>query len=533
MARRSTNSEQTIPRELLIPIVELKKGLVQNIPESLTPGNALIDCNNIEFFKGNLQLVGGWVPYEGMSPITGFSGPIVLIDSFPLTTGSSIGIAGTATHLYQRTGVKTWVSITPGTPFNGDSGLRWNVGVYRDNMIFCLRGVATQVWNGSNPTTSDLVSSTTQALSVLIFADRPILMNMVIGGTPYPQRLRYPDSGTINSWTPAEGSEAGWLDLDESADWVLCGVPMGSFGVIYKERSIHMISYIGYPFVFADRSVVSGIGVMGPNAVADLGDEHQIFGNDNFYMFDGIKITPCGDEVIQEIMETMDPARTWEVENFVLEEKRQVLWKIPLVIGGYKIYIYHYGMDGNVWTKRDLPLYCLGYGIQVNTIRWSDFTYSWAEATWRWGDRALMALYPKNLFGGNDGIIYEFGDAGSANGVAIEGFMTFGGVGGFLSSPEIAAYMKELDYVMPLCPKGNSAHKLRISIRSEGRPGIGFQDITYGDMILDGTGDPLLNFRVPGVNFSIKFSTTTPAVIGNLWKLSGYMVHIKLRGDRL
>ena len=377
--KRSRRGQSLAPLVLRIPTGNLSLGLRKDIPEYMVPPNGLIDCHNVWINKRCLEVVDGWIPWEGRTtPVPDCQGPMALVDELNLLSGTNIPIFGTAADLYRRSAFGELEFITPnyttgtvtatngsktvtgsGTGWSssnvvvghritiqggvwytvadidyptqtitldrnyegtGGSGLsyevrmtyrgvintKWSAEVFKDHFLFIEPGTFLQEWDGNADHRATTVVQYS-ALGVFTFKERPIIYSTVEGGVNYQQRIRWPDAGTYDSWTVQVGSEAGYMDLTETPDWIMAAARLSDYGVIYKERSIHMIAYVGLPYVFQRREIVSGVGLLGPKALVNLGSEHIFMGPDNFYVFDGSDVERIGDPVWREVFDVMDP----------------------------------------------------------------------------------------------------------------------------------------------------------------------------------------------------------------------------------
>lgn len=416
---------------------------------------------------------------------------------------------------------------------------RWVSAVFQDCIIATCLDVDTQYWDGATASFDTLVEGL-RAGGVFTFKRRPIMVDTDETDPPFeltqrfPQRIRWPDIGTIDDFTVAPGSEAGWLDLDETPDWAVMGYTLGDYAAIYKERSIHLLSYVGYPYVFQRREVISGIGAMSRRCVINMGTEHIFMGNDDFYVFNGIDILSIGETIREEVYRLMDPARKDEVLGFYREDDAVAEFIIPLASGGFGCWMYHYGISDpdnnqNVWTKRTLPATACGYSAMSEDWTWNMFDYAWASASWGWTDKDLSALFDLNLFGNEDGVIFAYGVTDDWNGVAIDAWVKMGAVGGTYPDVQIQHLIKEMKSVEPWADIGLENQTIRITAGYADRIGGEFTyPGEYQDYQLDMSGYPWVNFTQPGRVFSLKFATD--GNVGNRWRLAGYLAEVAVGG---
>src|SRR5690606_21102941 len=78
------------------------------------------------------------------------------------------------------------------------------------------------------------------------------------------------------------------------------------------------------------------------------------------------------------------------------------------------------------FAKRDMPFYCAGDGVVLNSTTWNELTIPWSEFTARWNDSQLFAAFPIMLAGTGDGKIMHVNSAQDQAGTPASSFVRFG-----------------------------------------------------------------------------------------------------------
>jgi hypothetical protein len=164
-----------------------------------------------------------------------------------------------------------------------------------DKMYF-TNGVDTpQQFDGS--TVSDMTGlggSTFTCQIVQVFNNYLLLMNNTEDGTVYPQRTRWSEPGDPTSWNWA----VNFNDLYSRDDRITAAVELGPYNIIYKERSIVRMEYVGHLDKTWDfLPTIPKIGAVSINAVVNLEDHHLVVWEDNIYDYrGGFGIEAIGDK---------------------------------------------------------------------------------------------------------------------------------------------------------------------------------------------------------------------------------------------
>jgi hypothetical protein len=154
-------------------------------------------------------------------------------------------------------------------------------------------------------------------------------LNRVEAGVNKPRILRWSNNGQPEVYT---GGTASFLTLFQGADHGVALAPLGNFLAVYRERSIHLINFVGAPFFFAQRQVINGIGLVSPRALLNLDTRHIFLGNDNVYIFNGVDLEPVGEPIREQLFDTIDPDNA-ERSLITLDETRYTVTLIVPSVG--------------------------------------------------------------------------------------------------------------------------------------------------------------------------------------------------------
>jgi hypothetical protein len=122
------------------------------------------------------------------------------------------------------------------------------------------------------------LNTTCQAM--VVFHEQLFIANTVENGTSFPQRVRRSDQADATNWTTGL---AGIDDLVDTEDFILSLLILGPWLIAYRETTIMRCSYLGLPnqTVFWEY-MIYGEGAVSQNAVAELGGDHLVVGNQGY-----------------------------------------------------------------------------------------------------------------------------------------------------------------------------------------------------------------------------------------------------------
>lgn len=268
-----------------------------------------------------------------------------------------------------------------------------------------------------------------QCKAVALYYNYLILIGTTEGGTAYPQRIRWCDTGDPTDWS---SGNAGTLDFYDTEDFLLAGVILGPYLILYRERSIIRLEYIGADDKLFDfDTVVTGEGLLSHDTIVDLGDSHIFPGNANVYRYQGgFDIDPIGNEIYYEIFGvdgSLIPSQRNKALAFYVEELDEIWFFYPAEGDTFPTHLARFRNDIESWTLRRLSVAVSGFGFyQLDSSRtWQELVGNWTEQTYKWNSNTLLANAPTTLLcsptGSNQVYQYDYLTADD-NGTAIDWF---------------------------------------------------------------------------------------------------------------
>ena len=205
--------------------------------------------------------------------------------------------AGTQEKLYELD-AGTWDDRTRGSgDYNGGSDSRWCFAQFGDATIAANRADIIQ-----RSTSGDFSDITGAPRAEVVFSVGAFVMALNVNdGSEKPDGWHCCAAYDDTDWTESITTQSASGRLVSTPGPLTAGMRLGEYAVAYKARSIFLGQYVGAPVVWDWTPVAGGeAGCVGKEAICDIGGIHFFVGDDNFWLFDGTRPTPLGDDVLRQ-----------------------------------------------------------------------------------------------------------------------------------------------------------------------------------------------------------------------------------------
>ena len=171
------------------------------------------------------------------------------------------------------------------------------------------------------------------------------------------------------NWKDADPNEfSGWNFLGGPGGPIIDGKSMRDSFVIYRERSVWQMTYIGGTSIFAFKELFNDAGMLGQDCVAEIEGRHLVVGQSDIYIHDGVMKKSVVDGTLrEELFRNIDPSHTDKVFIATDYKNKEVIVCIPAVSGdsiddplvpyeaGKCNLGYVFNWERGTWSKRRLP----------------------------------------------------------------------------------------------------------------------------------------------------------------------------------
>lgn len=155
----------------------------------------------------------------------------------------------------------------------------------------------------------------------------PVSNGCQAGQSPGRRRVQWPDQQTLTVWTPTGANQAGGKTL-QAKGALMAGRRTTSQTVLFTDEDAHAATYIGLPFVYTFKQVCDNCGLIGPNAVVEMGNVLYWMARKQFYKYDGV-VVPIPSEVSDYVFGDMAVAQRHKIVAWAVPEFNEVWWFYP------------------------------------------------------------------------------------------------------------------------------------------------------------------------------------------------------------
>ena len=225
---------------------------------------------------------------------------------------------------------------------NYSAVVKWNFTQFGDT-ILCANNInkVQSFTLGSSSLFGDLNASAPVAKFITVVRDFVVCANLDSGTNA--NKVQWSNINDETNWTPGAASQSDFQIIADGGN--ITGMTGGEVGLIFLERAIVRMSYIGSPLFFQFDTISRNIGCVEGNSVVQYGGTSYFLGADGFYSCDGSTITAIGTQKIDSwfyananpsllnlMSSTIDPFRkivVWEfIDNFAQNTLLIYNWQV-------------------------------------------------------------------------------------------------------------------------------------------------------------------------------------------------------------
>jgi len=239
------------------------------------------------------------------------------------TAGATTVFAGGSTKLFKLdSGTLALNNVSKSGNYSTPTDQRWKFTQFGSVIIAANGQAKIQGYNlNSSSLFADLSADAPAARYVTVVRD------FVVSGwqTSYQNRVQWSALGDESSWANSATTQADYQDIPDGGSIV--GVTGGEFGLIFMDRAIHRMSYVGSPLVFQFDNISRNLGCYEANSIIQYGGTSFFLGDDGFYACDGQNIVPIGNEKVNRFFfDNVDEGTLYLMSVAVDPSKKLIIW---------------------------------------------------------------------------------------------------------------------------------------------------------------------------------------------------------------
>jgi hypothetical protein len=315
------------------------------MPDQPSVSGALTDAKNV------VSQAIGYGPFP--APVT-FSTSNAAEDLTSLyaakqPNGDTALFAAGLTKIYTVSGVGAITQVKTGmTTANAD---RVRFTQFGKTVISTNNANKLQAWTlGTSTSFADLSATAPIAKFITVVRDFVVCANTYESSVQQQYRVRWSALNDETDWTENVNTQSDYQDIPDGGQIV--GIRGGEFGLIFLERAIHRMSYVGTPFIFQFDNISRGKGCMVAGSIAQYQGVTFFLSDDGFYICDGQNITAIGAEKVDRyFLDNVSDSDFGTMSAAVDPIRKLVIWNYKNVSGSRSLLIYNFKTQK--WTYGD------------------------------------------------------------------------------------------------------------------------------------------------------------------------------------
>ena len=330
--------------------------------------------------------------------------------------------AGGATKLFRVD--NTDLSLVDESKAGGYTGTnRWQFVQFGDLALASNGSEKIQSFDINSSTVfADLAAAAPTAKYITVVRDFVVAANLDAGTTP--NKVQWSDINDATDWTSGNASQSDYQILPDGGD--ISGITGGEFGIVFLEKAIVRMSYIGSPLFFQFDTISRNVGCIEGNSIAQYSGISYFLSDDGFYATNGQTVTGIGSEKVDRYF--FNNANIGDIETIsaaVDPERNLVIWNYSNVSGGRSLLIYNF--ETQKWSEADTDVdYLSTLSTTGTTLDALDSAYNVNAGSFVVGKQYTIRTVGTTSFTGigavanTVGVLFTATGAGSGTGVAID-----------------------------------------------------------------------------------------------------------------
>jgi hypothetical protein len=269
---------------------------------------------------------------------------------------------------------------------------------------------------------ADLAAAAPVAKYITVVRDFVVAGN--IGAGTSPSKVQWSGINDASTWTTTATSQSDYQIIPDGGD--ITGVVGGEFGIVFLEKAIVRMSYIGTPLIFQFDTISRNVGCIEGNSIAQYSGTAYFLSDDGFYATNGQTLTGIGSEKVDRYF--FNNANIGDIDSIstaVDPERNLVIWNYANVSGGRSLLIYNF--ETQKWCEADTDVdYLSTLATPGATLDGLDAAYNVTAGAFVVGksytirtvgttDYTLIGAVANTV-----GVLFTATGAGSGTGVAID-----------------------------------------------------------------------------------------------------------------
>ena len=166
----------------------------------------------------------------------------------------------------------------------------------------------------------------------------------------YPTRVRWSGINDETTWGSSQTAQSDFQNIADGGQIV--GIRGGEFGLVFLEKGISRMTYVGTPFIFQFDNISRGKGCVAAGSIAQLQGISFFLSDDGFYMCDGQQIQAIGSEKVDRWFFLNADESGFDTMSAAVDPVRKlIIWNFRTIFAQRQLIIYNF--TTKKWTYGD------------------------------------------------------------------------------------------------------------------------------------------------------------------------------------
>ena len=341
------------------------------------------------------------------------------------TNATKLFAAGT-TKIYDVSGVGALTDVSKSGGYTPNAnGDRFRFTQFGNVIIGTNNSDPMQAYTlGTSTAFADLAAGAPICEFLTVVRDFVVTAFTTESSTVYPTRVRWSGINDETAWGSSQVTQADFQDIADGGQIV--GIRGGEFGLVFMEKGISRMSYIGTPFIFQFDNISRGKGCIAASSIAQTQGVTFFLSDDGFYMCDGQQVQPIGSEKVDRWFFANADESAFDTMSAAVDPVRKlIIWNFKTSFAQRQLIIYNFKTQK--WTYGDAGAdYISDASTSATTLEGLDAISSSIDALTVSLD-SILYMGGKYFLGGTSGAYVVTYNGAPATGQLITGDLNAGG----------------------------------------------------------------------------------------------------------
>lgn len=216
-----------------------------------------------------------------------------------------------------------------------------------------------------------------------------------------PWRIAWSDTDAPEVWT---GGNSGEALISDEASPIQNIAKLNEFVAVYKRDSLVLGRKVDPPDIFRFETIKSGIGLASSRGFADAIGQHYFMGQNDFYVWNGIRIESIGGPVREYVFSRIDRSKINRCFALHVQELTEIWFFLVISGNEFPTEVWKYNYNLGWWYQDSCDRITAGIKWEsASGLVWDDAVGTWDAQQIAWDDATIISNWEEIQLGTYDG----------------------------------------------------------------------------------------------------------------------------------